>query len=609
MIRIHAMPFGADVMETGAVRFRLWAPAAARVTLHIDDIVPQPMSSLASGWFEYVSEQAHAGSRYRYQIDDGLCVADPASRFNPEDVHGASEVVNAAAFDWQDDTWCGRPWEDAILYEIHVGTFTPAGTFAGVEQKLGYLADLGVTVIELMPVADFPGRCNWGYDGTLLFAPDSVYGTPDDLKHLVQSAHQHGMMIILDVVYNHFGPEGNYLHHYAPSFFTERYQTPWGAAINFAGANSRTVRDFYLHNAQYWLEEYHFDGLRLDAAHAIFDITEPDILKELAQTVRTTSGSARHPILVLENERNIAHYLARYHDGYPRYYDAQWNDDMHHAYHVLLTGEAQGYYADYAEMPIQHLGRCLTEGFAYQGEASACAQGQVRGEASVHLPASAFVSFLQNHDQIGNRAFGERLPSLASPDALRAAVALFLLSPSPPMLFMGEEWGNQQPFQFFCDFSGALADAVTAGRRREFAANNGYPEAAIREEIPDPNDIHTFERSKLYWQAAQTSPHREWLSLYRELLTLRRSVLCPRLRGTLGNGYHLLSPTALNANWRLGDGSSLQVYANLGDTPVALPVVPACDPFYCTPPGKTLSTGCLLPYTVAWYLEDSDGQA
>lgn len=610
MNRQHRMPFGAEFMQAGKVRFRLWAPAAQQVMLLIDEQASIPMQAVGSGWYEHVSEQARAGSRYRYQINKELgnnrriCVPDPASRYNPDDVHGASQLINAAAFDWQDSDWRGRPWEEAIIYEIHVGTFTSEGTFAAIEQKLDYLVGLGVTAIELMPVADFPGKRNWGYDGTLLFAPDSVYGTPDDLKRLVQSAHLRGLMVLLDVVYNHFGPEGNYLHVYAPQFFTERHHTPWGAAINYDDECSRIVRDFFIHNALYWLEEYHFDGLRLDAVHAILDDSQPDILEELAQTVRVTFGAERHLHLVLENDHNAAHYLARGQNGQILHYDAQWNDDAHHACHVLLTDEHDGYYADYADEPIRHLGRCLTEGFAYQGEISAYRQGTVRGEPSAHLPLSAFVDFLQNHDQIGNRALGDRLTVLAPLEPLRAAAILLLLSPSIPLLFMGEEWGACEPFPFFCSFSGELAEAVTAGRRKEFARFERFRDPAAREAIPDPCAAHTFESAKLDWQAQNNPSHREWLMLYQQLLAVRQRTIVPLLRGIHSGRFEVLAGYALHACWQLGDATQLAVYANLGATPASLVAIPQGKAFYSSGVNieQRLSSGILPAFAVIWYL-------
>lgn len=611
MKRQHCMPFGAECLPDGKVRFRLWAPAAQQVSIIIDERAPIPLQPVGEGWYEHVSAQAHAGSRYRYQISnrfgvDGLCVPDPASRYNPGDVHGFSEVIDPTAFAWQDENWRGRPWEEAVIYEIHIGTFTPEGTFAAIEQKLDYLAELGVTAIELMPVADFPGRCNWGYDGTLLFAPDSIYGTPDDLKRLVQSAHRHGLMVLLDVVYNHFGPEGNYLHTYAPHFFTERHHTPWGAAINFDGDDSRIVRDFYIHNALYWLEEYHLDGLRLDAVHAILDDSQPDILEELAQTVRSVLGAERAIHLILENDHNTAHYLARAQNGQADYYDAQWNDDAHHAFHVLLTSERDGYYADYNNEPIRHLGRCLTEGFSYQGEASAYRQDTPRGEPSAHLPPVAFVNFLQNHDQIGNRALGERLTLLASDDALHAATTLFLLSPSIPLLFMGEEWGAREPFPFFCNFSGELAEAVTAGRRKEFARFERFHDPAARAAIPDPCAVSTFEQAKLNWQVMNQPAHAEWHMLYQTLLTLRQRIIVPRLHKIRRAHFEVLASYALYACWQIGEEAQWIVFANLGATPINLSAAPQGSLVYSNQKNSQQQpiSEILPAFTVAWYLKE-----
>ncbi|QOJ23193.1 MAG: malto-oligosyltrehalose trehalohydrolase [Gammaproteobacteria bacterium] len=609
MKRQHSMPFGAEFTQENQVRFRLWAPSAARVLLLVGNETPVSMHAVEGGWYEWISPQAQAGSRYRYQIDSGLCVPDPASRYNPDDVHGASQVIDPAAFDWQDDDWCGRPWEEAVIYEIHVGTFTPEGTFAAVEQRLDYLAALGVTAIELMPIADFPGQRNWGYDGTLLFAPDSVYGTPDDLKRLIQSAHRRGLMVLLDVVYNHFGPEGNYLHHYAPQFFNDQYHTPWGAAINFDSDSSRTVRDFYRHNALYWLEEYHFDGLRLDAVHAIYDTGHPDILEELAHAVRQTFAAQRPIHLIVENDHNATRYLVRRRNGQALHYNAQWNDDAHHAYHVLLTHESDGYYTDYAHQPIRHLGRCLAEGFAYQGEISAYRNGKPRGESSAFLPPAAFVSFLQNHDQIGNRAMGERLVTLTTAAALRAAIALFLLSPAVPLLFMGEEWGAREPFPFFCEFSGDLAAAVTQGRRNEFVRFERFHDPAARGAIPDPCAASTFKLAKLDWQAQKQPCGRKWLEFYHELLDIRQRIIVPRLHGLHDGHFAVLSPAALHASWLFEENARLSVYANLGAMPVSLASLPQGEVFFSSEekPEQSLSSGILPAFAVVWYLKEHHG--
>lgn len=599
------MPFGADVLEDGRVRFRLWAPATGDIALCLEQNDAEailPMTALPQGWFECVTDKAQAGSRYRFRLDNGLRIPDPASRYNPDDVHGASEVVSPREFVWKDADWKGRRWEETVIYELHVGVFSPEGTYAGVKRRLEYLAELGITAIEIMPVADFPGTRNWGYDGTLLYAPDHRYGRLEELKDLVQSAHAKGLMVFLDVVYNHFGPEGNYLHLYAPQFFSERHHTPWGAAINFDGESSPTVRDFFIHNALYWLEEYHFDGLRLDAAHCIPDDSRPDILDELAEAIRRGPGRERQIHLVLENDRNDARYLER-----PEKYKAQWNDDIHHALHVLVTGETDGYYGDYSDKPVLHLIRCLTEGFAYQGEPSVYRHGELRGTPSSHLSPVAFVSMLQNHDQVGNRAFGERIASLAEPQALRAAVTLLLLAPSPPLLFMGEEFGAVTPFLFFCDFGPDLANAVTEGRRREFARFVKFADPAARERIPDPNAQASFTRSQLDWSCLEQPSHQAWFRLYQTLLSIRQLHVVPRLTGIRGGhaAATLLGERAFAAQWLLGDGSRLHVLANLGRVAVPDIAHPGGDLLFASEADleSRLEMGMLPPWSVVWYLE------
>lgn len=591
--RQHEMPYGTRITPDG-VRFRLWAPDCERVMLHIEEgaAVGRMMMPSGDGWFELLVDDAVPGTPYRFEVNDGLRVPDPASRFNPDDVHGVSVVVDPTAFAWHDTAWKGRPWEEAVVYELHVGTFSPEGTFAGVVGRLDYLVELGITAIELMPVADFPGARNWGYDGALLFAPDSRYGTPDDLKALVQAAHDRGLMVLLDVVYNHFGPEGNYLYVYAKKFFSERHHTLWGAAINFDGPGSRTVRDFFIHNALYWLQEYHFDGLRLDAVHAIVDDSERHILVELAERVHDAIAGERAVHLILENDANQARYL-----GEGRY-AAQWNDDIHHALHVLAAGEADGYYADYADAPLAHLGRSLTQGFAYQGEASAYHEGRARGEPSAHLPLQAFVSFLQNHDQVGNRAFGERLTQLAPAPAVRAAAAILLLAPSVPMLFMGEEFGATTPFQFFCDFGGDLRDAVTQGRRREFRKFARFADSAAQATIPDPNQGETFLASKLDWRSSEAGRGAESLAYYRALLKLRRELIVPRLRAIEpGAAAFEVTAGALRVRWRLRDGSQLRLAANLSSQPRG---TVALDGEVVFATSDAAAQGVLDPWSVAW---------
>jgi maltooligosyltrehalose trehalohydrolase len=605
----HVMPFGTQVLDDGRVRFRLWAPGSEKISLCIEQGTGElslPMEAQPQGWFECITDRAGASTRYRYRVSDEIRVPDPASRYNPGDVHQASEVVVPQSFTWTDTHWKGRPWEEVVLYELHVGTFSPEGTFKGVRDRLDYLVELGVTAIELMPVADFPGERNWGYDGVLLFAPDHRYGRPEDLKELIQSAHEKGLMVFLDVVYNHFGPEGNYLHLYAPPFFKDEH-TPWGAAINYDAAHSRTVRDFYIHNVLYWLDEYRFDGLRLDAVHAILDDSSPDILDEIAEAVRNGPGQERHIHLVLENDNNEARYLGR-----SGRFDAQWNDDIHHALHVLLTGERGGYYRDYADNPMRHLVRCLTEGFAYQGETSLHRNDEGRGTSSAHLPATAFVSMIQNHDQVGNRAFGERLSMLVDPRPLRAAISVMLLAPEIPLLFMGEEFGALTPFLFFCDFGPELAQAVTDGRRKEFARFPAFSDPVARNSIPDPGHPDTFQRSKLDWHSWAQPEHQSWFELYKTLLGIRREYLVPRLRGLEGGSstVRVLGERSVAIEWRLGDGSRWTLLANLGKSAVLDVAVPDAPLLFASEDdiAASLTTGTLPPWSVAWTLENTKNE-
>ena len=539
-------PFGAQLLPGGGVRFRLWAPAAKVVELVLDGI-SSPLEEKAEGWFEK-NVPAGAGALYRYRIDGGPVVPDPASRFQPQDAGGPSEVIDPAAFRWNDSGWKGRPWSEAVIYELHVGTFTEKGTFQAVIPRLGYLKDLGITALELMPLADFPGRRNWGYDGVLPFAPDSAYGRPEDLKALVQAAHAVGLMVFLDVVYNHFGPQHNHLGAYAPQFFTERHHTPWGAAINFDGEGSKWVREFFIRNALYWLEEYRFDGLRFDAVHAIMDDSAEHVLLQLASRISSRFENERQIHLILENDANQARFLG------PGKYTAQWNDDSHHAYHVLATGEDDGYYVAYADDPARHLARCLAEGFAYQGEVSPFSH-EKRGEPSAQLPPSAFVDFLQNHDQVGNRAFGERLVVLSDESLLKNLTAIFLLAPSPPLLFMGEEWGCRQPFLFFCDFEGELGEAVRKGRREEFSRF-----ASFGKDLPDPLAEDTFRQCVLRWDEMDAG----WLDLYKELLALRRKEIMRRQAGS--GTYRMLGERAFEVRWPLREHGELMVVVNFSST-------------------------------------------
>lgn len=506
-------------------------------------MTPVSMTVAGEGWLE-ATVPCGAGARYRFRLGNDLAVPDPAARAQAADVHGPSLVVDPTAYTWQNRTWKGRPWEETILYELHAGAF---GGFAGIEARLPELAHLGVTAIELMPVNDFPGARNWGYDGVLPFAPDRSYGSPDDLKALVDAAHGMGLMMFLDVVYNHFGPDGNYLAAYAPGFFRNDIATPWGAAIDFRRPE---VRRFFTENVLYWLQEYRFDGLRFDAVHAI---SESDWLDEMAATVRRTVEPGRQVHLVLEHDGNVADHLRRDFDG-------QWNDDAHHVLHVLLSGEGDGYYADYADQPAARLARALEQGFIYQGDVSAYRKGARRGTPSADLAPTSFVLFLQNHDQVGNRPFGDRLTVLADRGALEAAIALQLLAPQIPLIFMGEEVASESPFLFFTDHQPELADAVREGRRREFAGFHGFGAGKVAE-LPDPNSLSTFDSS---CPRPQLECGEERLTLYRRLLCLRATKLVPRLKGAHALKAVAVGPAAVIARWRLGDGAVLVIASNLG---------------------------------------------
>jgi len=559
------LPFGAELVSPTRTRFRLWAPSCKAVSVLIDGDGEHAMLREGDGWFE-IETDALPGARYRFRVEplegDAMTVPDPASRAQDGDVHDASIVVDPEAYRWVHDEWRGRPWCETIIYELHVGL---CGGYAGVQTMLPRLAALGITTIELMPVADFPGARNWGYDGVLPFAPEASYGTPHELKALIDAAHGHGLMVFLDVVYNHFGPDGNYIGVYADAFFRDDIKTPWGRAIDF---RKREVRDFFSNNALYWLQEFRFDGLRLDATHSI---VPQDWLEELSGFLLDAVDAARHVHLVIEHEGNAAHLLGP-HQGY----DAQWNDDAHHVLHVLLTGEDDGYYVDFATDPADKLARCLSEGFVYQGQPSIFRKGVRRGEPSKDLPPTAFVMFLQNHDQIGNRAFGERLTTLVDPAKMHAAYAMLLLSPQIPLLFMGEELGSQQPFLFFTSYPDEdLAEAVREGRRGEFAGARGFADPAERHTIPDPNHPDTFERSRPQLHgpvdARADAPDTLALSRFLRLIALRREHIVPRLEGARALGAEAVSPSAVIARWHMGDGSVLTIAVNLGATEVSIP--------------------------------------
>ncbi len=580
--------FGARLTADGA-SFGLWAPAAKRVDLLLD--TSHPMQRGDDGWFSSDVTGVKPGARYKFRIDDDIDVPDPASAFQPDDLKGPSEVIDHGAYRWRAADWRGRPWQDTVLLESHVGTFTPEGTYRAMIDKLDHLVATGITALELMPLSDFAGSRNWGYDGVLWYAPDSAYGRPDDLKALIDEAHLRGLMVFLDVVYNHFGPEGNYLGRYAPGFFTDA-QTPWGSAIDYRVPE---VRAFAIRNAVYWLREYRFDGLRLDAVHAIVQLGEVSMLDELSRAVGELAvETGRHIHLVLENDDNIAGVLDAEQDPPSGSYRAQWNDDYHHAWHVLLTGERHGYYTDYAQSPLQDIARALASGFVYQGEPSPHRNGALRGEPSGTLTPTAFVNFLQNHDQIGNRALGDRLEALARPEAVEAALAVTLLAPTVPMLFMGEEWGSKAPFPFFCDFEGDLAEAVRQGRRKEFAG--AYEKYG--DEVPDPLEPSTTQSAVLDWDTREQANGRRRLALVRDLLAIRRETIVPRLARAAFGDSHAADNGLLTSNWRMGDGDMLRLVANLSNDEIPAPKINLTStPIWGEVPGT------MPPWSVFWYLE------
>jgi maltooligosyltrehalose trehalohydrolase len=544
--------FGAQLQDDGTTRFRLWAPDCTALTLELGDGRMMPMHAIEGGWFE-LAVDATVGTQYRYRLNrpDGDIVPDVGSRAQFGGVHGWSVLVDPSEYAWKTSEWKGRPWHEAVIEEVHVGLLDG---YDGVRKMLPYFAETGVTAIELMPIAEFPGTRNWGYDGVLPFAPDAVYGPPSALKRLIDEAHERGMMVLLDVVYNHFGPDGNYLGKYASAFFRKDIPTPWGDAID---VKNTAVSQFFIANALYWLNEYRFDGLRLDAAHAIID---QNWLLGFAARVRTTTGS-RHVHLVLEHDGNAAGLLA---DGF----DAQWDDDFHHVMHVLLTGESGGYYSEYATTPIEMLARAWNEGFIWQGEASPYREGDARGEPSAHLRSTSFVAFLQNHDQIGNRAFGERLTAMISPERNHAALAFLLLSPFVPMLFMGEEYGEKNPFLYFTAYEDGLATAVREGRRKEFAKFPEFNDASKRARIPDPNDAATFAASRPRFP--MQSPVREYV---KKLIALRKREIAPWLEKKSERRADVLGDRALHATWRREDGAALHVCANFGDSATEAPAM------------------------------------
>ncbi len=560
--------------------FRVWAPETDVVELNLEreSVERRLLHRVGDGYFEGTFDDVGAGMLYRYRIDGHGPFPDPASRFQPDGVHGPSMVVDPRTFEWSDTGWAGRPLADLAIYELHVGTFTPEGTFAAAERRLPFLRDLGVTAVELMPVADFPGDRNWGYDGVALFAPSRCYGSPDELRRFVDRAHQLQLVVLLDVVYNHVGPDGAYLNAFSPYYFTARHPSPWGAGVNFDGEHAAPVREFFIENALQWVLDYHIDGLRLDATHAIHDDSPRHFLAELGERVRAAAGH-RHVLLIAEDHRNLARMLGSpAEDGWGM--DGVWADDLHHQLRRILAGDADGYYADFAGTTAD-LATTLRDGWFYTGQHSAYL-GQPRGTDPSPIAPYRFIVCLQNHDQIGNRAHGERLHHQVTMPAFRAASVLLLTAPQTPLLFMGQEWAASAPFLYFTDHHDALGQAVREGRRAEFGRFAAFSDPATRERIPDPQDRATFLASRIDWNQRDLEPHASTLLLHAALLALRardpalrsagrawrvealdadtvamvrgtasrRVVVIARLRGSGPGAAHALGPLVGGGSWR-----------------------------------------------------------
>lgn len=538
-------------------RFTVWAPGRHRVELVWRD-QNLPMSASDRGWWELTVEDASGGDRYGYRLDGGPVRPDPRSCSQPDGVEGLSEVVAHHAFAWHDRGWGGVLLAGAVLYELHVGTYTPEGTFDGVASKLPFLADLGVDAIELLPVASFPGRWGWGYDGVCLYAPYSRYGGPDGLKRLVDQAHQAGIGVVLDVVYNHLGPSGNHLSDFGP-YFSARHRTNWGAGINADGPGSDAVRRYLIDNALMWLRDFHIDGLRLDAVHALADTSAVHFLEQLSAEVAELAACTRRPLFAIaESDLNDPRIVwSRDAHGYGM--DATWADEWHHALHAYLTGERDGYYADFGS--LEGLAKALRQAWVYDGVWSEH-RARTFGRSPAGLDGHHFVVSTQNHDQVGNRAGGDRLGALTSIERVKVAAALMLTGPFVPLIFMGEEWAASTPWQYFTDFDDPdLGRAVSEGRRSEFA-HFGWR----AEDVPDPQDPATFERSKLDWVEAEREPHREVLGWYRDLISLRRRY--PALRDGRA-GDVAIFPDVMGVRLRRG---AIEVIANLGPAEWEVPV-------------------------------------
>jgi maltooligosyltrehalose trehalohydrolase len=547
--RIRRLPIGAEPDSEGGVHFRVWAPRCRRVSVTLAEAGgaqrsgghDTPLEKEGNGYFSGRVEEAGPGTLYRYRLDEGDAYPDPATRFQPEGPHGPSQVIDPAAYVWQDDGWRGVPAERRVLYEMHIGTFTTDGTWTAAAAQLPKLAELGVTLLEIMPVADFAGRFGWGYDGVNLFAPTRLYGTPDDFRRFVDGAHGLGLGVILDVVYNHLGPDGNYLGHFSEHYFTDRYETDWGEPFNLDGPHSEPVREYVLSNVAYWIGEFHLDGFRLDATQSIFDAARAGrhIVAEIADTAHRTAAD-RTIFIVAENEPQEAiNIRPRAAGGYGL--DALWNDDWHHTAIVALTGRNEAYYSDYLGSP-QELVSAAKYGFLYQGQHYRWQQKR-RGTPVLDVPTASFVHYLQNHDQVANSARGERIHRLASPGELRALTALLLLGPATPMLFQGQEFAASAPFLYFADHHAELARDVSRGRRQFLQQFPSLALPQIQEAIPEPADPETFRRCSLDHGEAES--HADAVNLHRDLLRMRREDATLRAGGPRGLDGAVLGGGAL----------------------------------------------------------------
>jgi maltooligosyltrehalose trehalohydrolase len=582
---VRRAPVGAEVCPDG-VHFRVWAPRPASVTVLSPDGVRVPLTREDGGYFSGGSERFRDGSRYAFSLDGGDATPDPASRFQPEGPAGWSEVVDPDRFDWTDARWSGVSAVAQVIYELHLGTFTPEGTLDAAARHLAYLRDLGITVVELMPLGDFPGRFGWGYDGVSLWAPSRLYGRPDDLRRFSDTAHGLGVGVILDVVYNHLGPDACFLDAFAPGYFTDRHATEWGRALDFDGPDSAPVREYFVENAVHWIREYHLDGLRLDATDMIFDDSPRHLLREIAERVRA-AAAPRAVYLVAENQVQNARLVANpADDGYGL--DAVWNDDFHHAAVVALTGRNEAYYGDTLGAP-QELVSAVRWGFLFQGQYSRW-QKRRRGTPALDLPTTCFVHFLENHDQVANSARGARLGALTSPGRLRALTALLLLSPATPLLFQGQEFGSTAPFLYFADLDPELAPAITRGRHEFLARFPSLATPAMQEALPTPIGIDAFLRCKLDFRERER--HGATLALHRDLLALRRDQPAFRQQRADRVFGAVLGAEAFVLRFRHEDGDRL-LLVNLGRD-LLLAQVP--EPLLA-PPGPE-------GWTILWGSED-----